>query len=169
MTRHVRKLALAATAGMAILAGTAFAALPQKGPFAGTTSAHPINGFKDGVQFIVINNGRTLHDFTFGTLGCFGTGAFPVGVDPFALASSVGRVSTIPVSPTGTFLVTTKPRFADTQGGIVTTAVIQGTFTSATAVKGTITISQTFKTDKCGPAKMTFTAAPGRPDDSSGP
>jgi hypothetical protein len=153
----------------AVLAGSAFAALPQKGPFAGTTSAHSINGFKDGVQFVVINEGRTLHDFAFGTLGCFGTGAFPVGVDPFALASSVGRVSTITVSGTGTFNVTTKPKFADTQGGVVTTAVIQGSFTSARSVKGTITISQTFKSDKCGPTKMTFSAAPGRPDDSSEP
>jgi hypothetical protein len=102
----VRKLAITlVTGGTFALAATALASLPQKGHFAGKTSARSINGFKDGVTFIVINNGRTLHDFSFGTLGCFGT----------------------------------------------------------------ITISQTYKTDKCGPAKMTFTAAPGTADDSSNP
>jgi hypothetical protein len=165
----VRKLAITLfTAGMLALAATALAALPQRGRFAGTTSARPINGFKDGVTFVVINNGKALHDFSFGTLGCFGTGAFPVGVDPYALASAVGTISTIRVMPTGTFSATATPKFRDPQG-ITTTAIVQGTFASAKSVKGTITISQTFKADKCGPTKMTFTAVPGVPDDSNGP
>jgi hypothetical protein len=164
----VRKLGIAVTAGTLALAAGALAALPLKGPFAGTTSAHPINGFHDGVTFTVINNGRTLHDFSFGTLGCFGTGAFPVGVDPYALASSVGKITKIDVTPTGTFSLTTKPTFNETDG-ITTTAAVQGAFSSPKSVKGTITITQTFKTDKCGPTKMTFTAVPGRPDDSNGP
>jgi hypothetical protein len=166
----VRKLVIALAAAAAlVLTASAVAVLPQKGKFAGTTNAHGIAGFKDGVTFSVINGGKTLHDFTFGTLGCFGTGAFPVGVDPYALATSVGTVQTIPVGPKGTFLVTAKAHFADAND-TTTTAVIQGTFSSAKAVKGTITITQTDTSkDKCGPSKLTFTAAPGVPDDSDEP
>jgi hypothetical protein len=165
----VRKLAIVLAAAAALLlTASALAVLPQKGKFAGTTNLHG-NGFRDGVAFSVINNGKTLHNFRFGTLGCFGTGAFPVGVDPFAIATSVGTVGTIPVTPKGTFAITTKPHFAETDG-ITTTAVITGAFTSKTAVKGTIVISQADnQKDKCGPTKMTFTASPGVPDDTSEP
>jgi len=165
----VRKLAIVSAAVAALLlTASAFAVLPQKGKFAGTTNLHG-NGFKDGVAFTVINNGLTLHDFQFGTLGCFGTGAFPVGVDPYALATSVGTVKTIPVTAKGTFIATTKPSFAETDG-ITTTAVISGAFTSKTAVNGTIVITQVDnQKDKCGPTKMKFTAAPGVPDDTSQP
>ena len=164
----MRKLVIVfAAAAALVLAASAFAVLPQKGKWAGTTNLHG-NGFQDGVVFSVINNGLTLHDFSFGTLGCFGTGAFPVGVDPYALATSVGTVKTIAVTAKGTFNATTEPHFAETDG-VTTTAVISGTFTM-TAVKGTIVITQVDKqTDKCGPTKMKFTAAPGVPDDSSQP
>jgi hypothetical protein len=161
-------IALAAAAALALTA-SAVAVLPQKGKFAGTTNQHPIAGFKDGVTFTVINSGKTLHAFSFGTLGCFGTGAFPVGVDPYALATSVGTVQTIPVTAKGTFLVTAKPHFAD-PNETTTTAIIQGTFSNAKTVKGTITISQVDTSkDKCGPTKMTFSAAPGVADDSDEP
>jgi hypothetical protein len=166
----VRTLAIALSALAALLlAATALAVLPQKGRFAGTTNAHAQGGFQDGVVFSVINNGHTLHDFSFGTLGCFGIGAFPVGVDPYALASSVGTVGTIQLAKNGTFLVTTKPHFSDPEG-TTTTAIIQGSFSNAKTLKGTITISQVDnEKDKCGPTKMTFSAAPGVADDSDEP
>lgn len=165
----MRKLVIVFAAVAALLlTASALAVLPQKGKWAGTTNVHG-NGFQDGVVFQAIDNGLTLHDFSFGTLGCFGTGAFPVGVDPYALATSVGTVKTIPVTAKGTFNATTKPHFAETDG-ITTTAVISGAFTGKTKVSGTIVITQVDdQKDKCGPTKMKFTAAPGVPDDTAQP
>jgi hypothetical protein len=153
-------LALSITFG---LAGAAVAALPTKGKFAGKTSLHSINGFHDLVTFVSANGGRTLKKFTFGTLGCFGTGAFPVGVDPYGMPESIGSIPKVKVNANGTFLVIAKPKFAG-DNGAVTTATVKGVFATARSVKGTITITQVSDGDKCGPAKMKFTAVPGTPD-----
>jgi hypothetical protein len=159
----MRKLAITLAVSTTLgLAAAAVAATPTSGPFAGKTSLKPINGFSDLVTFTV--SGKTLKKFTFGTLGCFAvSGFFPVGTDPYGDPTSTAVVKgTIPVTPTGTFTVTTKPVLPDAQG-TVTTAVIQGSFTTAKTAAGTITVTQTANGDTCGPQKMKFTAVPGTP------
>lgn len=161
----MRKLAITlAVSTTLVLGGSALAAIPSPGAFAGKTSARGVNGFPDVVTFTAAKTGKALNKFTFGTLGCFGTGAFPVGVDPYGMPAAVGTVKTIPLSATGTFKVTVKPTFSETDG-VVTTAIIQGTVVNNKSVTGTITISQvTNGSDRCGPAKMKFSAVPGTPD-----
>jgi hypothetical protein len=160
----MRKLAitLAVTATLGLTAA-AVAALPVGGPFAGTTSLKPINGFHDLVTFTA--SGKSLKKFTFGTLGCFNVaGFYPVGTDPYGVPVATAVVKTaIPVAANGTFNATTKPVIPDSQG-TVTTAVIQGTFASSKSASGTITVTQTANGDKCGPQKLKFTVQPGTPD-----
>jgi hypothetical protein len=151
-------LAVTTTLGLAAAAG---AALPTKGAFAGKTSLHRINGFSDVVTFNAASSGKTLKKFQFGTLGCFGNGAFPVGVDPYGDPGALATIKAIPVTPKGTFLTTAKTHLPGST--TLTTAVIQGTFTSPTRVSGTISISQSANGDVCGPTKMRFTAVPGTP------
>jgi len=158
----MRKLAITLAVPVALaLAAIAGAALPQKGAFAGKTSLRPINGFPDLVTFNAAIGGKTLKKFTFGTLGCFGTGAFPVGTDPYGAAEATATVKAITVTPKGTFLVTTKQMLPGST--TMTTAVIQGAFTSPKTVSGTISISQSNNGDQCGPTKMKFKAEPGTP------
>ena len=157
MTRLAITLAVATT--LALAAG-ATAALPGSGPYAGTTSLHSINGFADIVSFNSSGGGRILRKFTFSTLGCFGSGAFPVGTDPYGDPTNTAVIRSIAVKPTGTFILTTKPTLPEAEG-TVTTAVIQGAFASAKSVSGTITISQSDNGDTCGPTKMKFSAQPG--------
>jgi len=152
-------LALLATLALAAIAG---AALPQKGAFAGTTSLRPINGFPDLVTFNAAIGGKTLKKFMFGTLGCFGTGAFPVGTDPYGAPEATATVKAITVTPKGTFLATTKQMLPGSTT-TMTTAVIQGAFTSPKTVSGTISVSQSNNGDTCGPTKMKFSAQPGTP------
>jgi hypothetical protein len=158
----MRKLAITlALTSMLSLVAASMAALPTRGPFAGKTSVHSINGFNDLVTFKAATNGLSLTKFTFGTLGCFGHGSFPVGTDPYGDPMYNGLVKSIPVASNGTFLTTTTPVFGGTT--VVTTATIKGSFTSANAVSGTITIKQSNNGDTCGPTTMKFTAAPGTP------
>jgi hypothetical protein len=153
-------LAVSTTLGLAVAAS---AALPTVGKYAGKTSSHPINGFPNIITFTAASGGRLLTKFQFGTLGCFGNGSYPVGVDPYGDPSAIGTVKSIPVAANGTFLVTVKPTFSASDGS-TTTAVITGFFANAKFASGMITISQkTSKGDKCGPAKMKFTAVPGTP------
>jgi hypothetical protein len=160
----MRKLAITLAVSITLgLAATAGAALPSKGEFTGTTSLHAINGFPDLVTFVSQSGGRTLKKFQFGTLGCFGTGAYPVGVDPYGDPTATATVSKVLVSKTGTFLLTAKPAIPGADG-TVTTATIKGTFTKSNAVSGTISISQVENGDKCGPRTMKFTAVPGTPE-----
>jgi hypothetical protein len=159
----MRKLAitLAVTTTLA-LAAVAYAALPQKGPFAGKTALRPINGFSDLVTFTAPSGGKSLKKFTFGTLGCFGHGSYPIGTDPYADPTNTALMKTITVAANGTFTLKGLATLADPEG-IVTTATITGKFTSPTAVSGVITISQTDNGDTCGPQKMKFTASAGTP------
>ncbi len=153
-------LAVSLTLGLAAAAG---ASLPVNGAFAGKTSLRPINGFNDLVTFTSAKNGTTIKKFTFGTLGCFGTSSYPVGVDPYGEAENTAAVKvSIPVTAKGTFLLTTKPTLADPEG-TVTSAVIQGTVVNSKSIAGTIAVSQSDNGDTCGPLKMKFTAVPGTP------
>jgi hypothetical protein len=159
----MRKLAitLAATSTLC-LAAAGWAALPSKGPFAGKTSLNPINGFADLVTFSTAANGRSLKKFQFGTLGCFGHGSYPVGTDPYGDPTAIGTINSVVVSPKGAILLTTKPLFP--QAGLtVTTATLKGTFTSVSALNGTITISQSDNGSTCGPMTMKFSASSGTP------
>src|SRR5262249_42413417 len=137
--------------------------LPSRGAFAGTTSLRPINGFNDIVTFNAASTGTSLKKFQFGTLGCFGTGAFPVGTDPYGSPEALATLKTITVGPKGTFTVTSKQMLPGAENNTMTTAVITGTFTSPSKVNGTIAISQSSNGDVCGPTKMKFTAQPGTP------
>ena len=160
----MRKLAIT----LAVMSTLAFAAaagavVPMHGSFAGTTSLRPINGFDDIVIFNASATGKTLKKFQFGTLGCFGTGAFPVGTDPYGLPEATATIKSITVLPNGTFTATSKQMLPGASNNTMTTAVIQGTFTSSSKVSGTISISQSSNGDTCGPTKMKFTAQPGTP------
>jgi hypothetical protein len=162
----MRKLAIMlAVSTTLVLAASAVAGMPSSGPFAGKTTARPVNGFVDIVKFTSASGGHALKKFTFGTLGCFGVGAFPVGVDPYGMPDSTAVAPTITVTAKGTFLTTAKIKFSalDASDDPVTTATLKGTFTSADAVSGTITIKQSQDGDTCGPTTMKFTAQPGTP------
>lgn len=158
----MRKLAITlAVTGTLVFVAVAGAAVPTHGAFAGTTSLRRINGFDDLVTFSASTTGKTLRKFQFGTLGCFGTGAFPVGVDPYGDPTAIATIKTITVLPNGTFTVTSKQTLPGST--IVTTAIVQGKFTTSKAVSGTITVSQSNNGDTCGPTKMKFSAQPGTP------
>jgi hypothetical protein len=159
----MRKLALilASTTAL-VLVGSSLAALPHRGNFTGKTTAHATNGFDDLVTFTASAGGRTLRNFQFGTLGCMGNGFFPVGVDPFEQAYTQGTINSVPVSTKGVVDLTTKPYFAETDN-IVTSVTIKATFTSATAVNGTIAVSQSEHGSTCSANLMKFSAIPGTP------
>ena len=160
----MRKLAITlAVLFTLVLSALAGAVLPQHGAFAGTTGLRPINGFDDIVTFNSSVTGKTLKKFMFGTLGCFGTGAFPVGVDPYGAPEATATIKSITVLPNGTFTATSKQSLPGAVNNTMTTAVIQGKFTSSSKVSGTISISQSSNGDVCGPTKMKFTAQPGTP------
>ena len=162
----MRRLAIMLALPAALLAvGAATAALPSPGPFTGTTSLHSMNGFHDLVTFTSSKGGRTLKSFQVGTLGCLGaTGAFPVGVDPYAQAYTDGTINAVPVSSSGVILTTTK-LFAETDG-ITTEVTIKASFTSAKELSGTIAVTQSENGSKCGPTTMKFSAVPGTPSAS---
>jgi hypothetical protein len=158
----VRKLiiALVLTTTLAAVAA-ASGALPHAGArYTGPTNSKVVNGFGNNVTFLA--GSKTLKRFSFGTLGCFGYGTFPVGVDPYS--TSLAQLSkTVPVTAKGTFAATSVP--ATWSGGDDTTKIkvtINGTFSSATAAKGTIWVTETGANGgTCGPVKMTFTAKVG--------
>jgi hypothetical protein len=127
--------------------------------FTGPTSAKVVNGFGDTVTFLT---GRTtLKRFSFGTLGCFGYGTFPTGVDPYG--TSIAQLQTsVPLTAAGAFSITSA---AVSYGGDPSTKLkvsVVGKFVSKTSAKGTISIVESGANGgTCGPVKMTFTAIPG--------
>jgi hypothetical protein len=158
----VRKLtiALALTTLITATAAAATAALPRAGArFTGPTSAKMVNGFGDTVTFVA--GTKTLKGFSFGTLGCFGYGTFPVGVDPYAI--SLAQLKPIPLTAKGTFAITSaQASYNAGDAGIKLLVSVAGQFTSATAAKGTILVTEKAANGgTCGPAKMTFTVKPG--------
>jgi len=162
----MRKLIFAiTTALLAATCAAAAAVMPHVGArYTGPTSAKVVNGFGDTVTFLT---GRTtLKRFSFGTLGCFGYGTFPVGVDPYG--TSIAQLTkSVPLIATGTSAGTFKiaPTVA-TYGGaddsIKLKAAVVGQFSTPTSAKGIITLTETGANGgSCGPVKMTFTAALG--------
>jgi hypothetical protein len=157
----MRKLAitLAVSTTLAVAASAWAVVVPSNGPFAGKTALRGINGFSNVVQFNVTGGGKFMKKFTFGTLGCFGVGGFPVGTDPYGDPANTVLIASIPVTK-GAFKYTAKVTLPDGTG-TVTTALIQGSFTNGKAVSGTISVSQADQGDTCGPAKTKFTAVAG--------
>jgi hypothetical protein len=155
----VRKLTIALLLTTTLVAvAAAAAALPRSGArYTGPTNSKVVNGFGNSVTFLA--GSRTLKRFSFGTLGCFGYGQFPVGVDPYS-TSLAQLPKLVPVTAKGTFAVTSTP--ANWSGGDAATQLkvsLTGVFTSATAAQGTIWVSETGANGgKCGPVKMTFVA-----------
>lgn len=155
----MRKLiiALALTTTLATVAA-ATAALPRPGArYTGPTNSKMVNGFGNSVTFLA--GSRSLKRFSFGTLGCFGYGTFPVGVDPYA-TSLAQLPKLIPVTAKGTFTIPATA--ASWSGGDPSTHLkvsVTGSFTSATVASGTILVTETGANGgSCGPVKMTFTA-----------
>jgi hypothetical protein len=138
-----------------VLAGAALAALPtQRAVFKGVTSERAVNGYKPTLQFTAVNRGRTLKFFVFQTLGCFGHGSFPVGVDPFM--ETPWRLPQIPVSKAGTYSAKVKGTSTNPEAGTLM-ATVTGTFTSATTATGKITFTQDDGFSDCGPKTVKFT------------
>ncbi|HZO98119.1 MAG TPA: hypothetical protein VFB42_12180 [Gaiellaceae bacterium] len=158
----MRKLtiALALATMLTAAAAAASGALPRAGVrFTGLTSAKKVNGFQDTVTFVT--GTRSLRRFSFGTLGCFGYGTFPVGVDPYA--TSLAQLKTVPLTPKGTFSVKSAAasyNAGDPGGKLLVT--VTGRFSSARSATGTISVVETAGNGgSCGPVKMTFTAKQG--------
>jgi hypothetical protein len=142
--------------GGLVCAAAALAVLPVSSKsFTGVTSERPINGFRASVTFKTSVGGRTVRNFVFETLGCFGHGAFPLGVDPFA--ETVWRVKTIQVSPKGDLSAKVTPRTTTLDAGTMT-ATISGKFSSPTRLEGKVTFSQEQSGAECGPETVKFAA-----------
>lgn len=154
----MRKLIIALVSATTVVAvATATAALPRAGArYTGPTNSKVVNGFGNTVTFLA--GAKTLKRFSFGTLGCFGYGTFPVGVDPYS-TSLAQLQKAVPVTATGKFSVDSQ--VASWNGGDDATKLkvtLSGSFTSATAASGTIWVSETNGNGSCGPVKMTFVA-----------
>ena len=151
-----RLLVTTAIAGGLVVTASALAVLPtQRAKFSGVTSERPINGFRPTVTFTAPAGGRTLKNFVFQTLGCFGSGQFPVGVDPFF--QSQWRVASIPVDTTGVYSAKVNATSPAPDAGRLT-ATISGSFKTATRAVGKITFSQVQSGAECGPQTVKFTA-----------
>jgi hypothetical protein len=158
----MRKLIFAITTTLlAATCAAAAAVVPHVGArYTGPTSAKVVNGFGDTVTFLT---GRTtLKRFSFGTLGCFGYGTFPVGVDPYG--TSIAQLTkNVPMTATGTFKIApTIASYGGADDSIQLKASVVGQFSSPKSAKGIITLTETGANGgSCGPVKMTFTAALG--------
>jgi hypothetical protein len=157
----MRKL-IFATMTMFVAATAAAAAItPNVGVrFTGPTSAKMVNGFGDTVTFLT---GRTtLKRFSFGTLGCFGYGTFPTGVDPYGI-SIAQLTKSVPVSAKGAFKIpSTVASYGGADSSIKLNVSVVGQFSSPKSAKGTISLIETGANGgSCGPVKMTFTATSG--------
>jgi hypothetical protein len=149
-------VAITVIAGSLALTGSAPAVLPVPSKkFVGVTSEHGINGFKPTVTFKTAVGGRALRNFVFQTVGCFGHGAFPVGVDPFA--DTMWRVASIPVAATGVVSAKLSPRPTRSDAGTMA-MTITGAFASRTRLVGKVTFSQEQAGSDCGPQTVKFAA-----------
>ncbi len=156
----MRKLIFATTTMLLAATCAAAAALPHVGVrFTGPTSAKVVNGFGDTVTFLA--GAKSLKSFSFGTLGCFGYGTFPLGVDPYGI-SLAQLTKSVPLTPKGAFSITSSP--ASYAGGDANTKLVvtvSGRFSSATTATGVISIVESGANGgSCGPVKMTFTVKP---------
>jgi hypothetical protein len=163
LTAGRRLVALAVSAGLIALtlAAGALAALPKAGArFAGTTSQAPIEGFHAPVSFVVSHGRSSLTGFAFSTLGCFGAGGFRTGEDEFTKPFAIVKVGTVKLAKNGS-VSARGVKFTDAPNKTTTVVSVSGKFTSAKAISGSITFSQTNRTAStiaCGPAHLSFTA-----------
>jgi hypothetical protein len=150
------EIVTAAMMGTVILTASALA-VPAKPSvvFMGVTSERPINGYKATVRFAAPAGRRVLRNFVFETLGCFGSGAFPVGVDPYF--ESPWRVKAIPVNKKGVYSAKVTATSPAADSGTLT-ATIKGSFRGARKAIGKITFSQEQGGAECGPQTIKFTA-----------
>jgi hypothetical protein len=160
----IAALALACAIALTLSLGTsAFGAHPKRSAhFHGSFAFVGVNGFKAPVSFTVSASGRTLTHFTYGTLGCFGSGGFQPGVDYYTKPSATIRVGTVKVSSAGRFAATgVKSTYTSAGFTTATTTTVSGRFTRANAATGTVRISQTLvgtSRSTCGPVPIKFTA-----------
>jgi len=148
---------ITALLGALVLAVSAFAVIPRaRASFTGMNkSEKPINGFRPNVTFNVTANGRTLTKFEFETLGCFGIGRFPAGVDPYS--ESQWRVAKVPVGKLGNFNAVVRPVLL-LPDGTKMVARIKGTFAKPDQTAGTITYTMSINGSACGPRTIKFNA-----------
>jgi len=155
----VRKLMIALVLAMTLSAvAVAAGALPRAGArYTGPTNSKVVNGFRNTVTFLA--GARSLKRFSFGTLGCFGYGTFPVGVDPYS-TSLAQLPKAVPVDAKGAFAATSvAASWNGGDSGMKLKITLSGTFSSSTAAKGTILLTESNANGgTCGPVKMTFTA-----------
>jgi hypothetical protein len=165
----MRRLAIPATlAGVLAFAATALAVLPPGGTsYKGTTSATPFTGakgqkFTDPVTFKSSSNGRTLTSFKFGEPSCIGSGGPPPTKNPYTSKGFLAKMGTILVAPNGAFDVTKNVKIGQVNTVTrVTAKFSRNKKTHKVVIKGgKITFSQDFQGSKCGPAHLTFKAAP---------
>src|ERR1039458_1478300 len=139
-----RLLAASATAALLLSTAAALAAAPKHGAhFTGTSSETKIVGFSAPVSFAVSANGKTLTNFRYSTLGCFGAGGFRPGVDYYTQPEAIIKVGTIKVSSGGRFSAPAATYSYKSSFGVstVSTSKVTGTFTRSKAAKGTIVFS----------------------------
>jgi hypothetical protein len=146
-----------------LLAATALAAKPKKNAhFGGHTSAPAIEGFRAPVTFTVAPNGVGLNRFTFGSIGCFGSGGFRPGVSPYK-GNSLIDAGKLRVPANGKFSDTALAGYTIAGQTTTTKITISGKFATPKSVSGTITFSQMVVgggvNSECGPAKLTFSAS----------
>jgi hypothetical protein len=155
----MRKLILAITT-MLVAATCAAAAVPNVGVrFNGTTNAKVVSGFGATVTFLT--GKTTLKRFSFGTLGCFGYGNFPVGVDPYGI--SIAQLSkAVPFTVKGAFTIPLTAASYSADPTITMKVGVTGVFRTPTSASGTITVTESGANGgTCGPYKTKFTAQPG--------
>jgi len=150
----MRKLIVStAVAAALVFATSAFAVLPtQRTVFKGVTSEHSVNGYKPTIQFVAQPGGQ-LTNFVFQTLGCFGSGQFAVGVDPFA--ESPWKLPKLMVPKTGTVIAKVAAKSPALDSGKMS-VTFTGTYTSASKMTGKITFSQDQSGATCGPKTVKF-------------
>jgi hypothetical protein len=159
--RLMRTAIVTAAMATAMLAASTHAVGATKpSVFMGVTSERPINGYKATVRFTAPSGRRVMRNFVFETLGCFGSGAFAVGVDPYF--ESPWRVKAIPVNKKGVYSASVKATSPAADAGTLT-ATIKGSFRGARKAIGKITFSQEQSGAECGPQTIKFTAVVSRP------
>ena len=164
-SRLERAAALAAVVVLA-LAAVALAAQPKAGKkYAGTTSAHKLNGFKAAVTFKVSSTGGRILKFVYQDQGCFGSGGhLTPGVNYLAKPWNVHAVGAIKIGKNGKFSVkNVKSKYKVQNQTTVTTTSVSGKFKNGKTAVGTITFTQKFSLpgqpgSSCGPATVTFKA-----------
>lgn len=158
---------LVSAAAALSLAATALGAHPKAGrSYAGSTNESVVAGFRAPVHFKVSANSQQLRGFTYGSLGCFGVGGLPPGVNPYTKSALI-KVGTVPVATKGHFSVA-KAKFTYSFTGkyartFITTTRLSGTFVTAKKATGTISFTQRYipkhgPASSCGPSVRTFTA-----------